>query len=56
MVFTGMAFANGGLHETGERGKDINGWVDTFVVELTVNKDLAFGDVPREVGDGMCDI
>lgn len=56
MVFTGMTFANGGFHETGERGKDIDGWVDTLVVELTVNEDLAFGYITRQIGNGMRDI
>lgn len=56
MVLTGVAFANGGFHKTRERGKDIDRWVNTFVVELTVNEDLAFGDVPCQVWNGMCDI
>ncbi len=32
MVFASMAFANGGFHEAGERGKDVDGWVDTLVM------------------------
>ena len=45
MIFSGMAFADGGFHETGERREDIDGWVDAFVVELAVDIDLAFSDV-----------
>ena len=45
MIFSGMAFADGGFHKTGERWEDIDGWVDTFVVELAVDEDLAFSDV-----------
>lgn len=45
MVFTGVFLTNGGLHEAGEGGEDVDGGVDTFVVELAVNVDLAFGDI-----------
>lgn len=45
MVFARVAFADGGFHETGEGGEDVDGWVDAFVVELTVDEDLAFGNV-----------
>ena len=45
MIFSGMAFADGGFHETGERWEDIDGWVDAFVVELAVDVDLTFSDV-----------
>ena len=45
MVFTGVAFADGGFHEAGEGGEDVDGGIDTFVVELAVDVDLAFGDI-----------
>jgi hypothetical protein len=56
VVFPCAALADGGLHETGERGEDVDGWVDTLVVELTVDEDLAFRNVTCQVGDGMCDV
>ena len=56
MVFAGIALTNGGLHETGERGEDVDGWVDTTVVEGAVDEDLTFGDVASQVRYGMCDI
>ena len=56
MVFASVAFADGGFHETGEGWKDINGWVNTFVVELTVDEDLSFSDVACKVGNRMSDI
>jgi hypothetical protein len=56
VVFPCAALADGGLHETGEGGQDVDGWVDTLVVELTVDEDLAFRDVTRQVGDRMCDV
>ena len=56
MVFAGVAFADGGFHEPGEGGKHVDGGVDALVVELTVDEDLAFGDVARKIGDGMGDV
>ena len=32
MISAGMAFADGGFHETGEGWEDVDGRVDTFVV------------------------
>ena len=45
MVFAGMALADGGFHETGEGGENVDRWIDAFVVELAVDEDLAFSDV-----------
>lgn len=45
MVLAGVAFADGGFHEAGERGEDVDGGIDAFVVELAVDVDLAFGDI-----------
>ena len=56
MVLARVALADGGLHETGERGQDVDGRVDTLVVELTVDKDLALGNVASQIGDGVGDI
>ena len=56
MVFAGMTFADGGFHETREGREDVYGWVDTFVVELTVDENLSFSDVACKIGNRMCDI
>jgi len=53
VVLASMAFADGGLHETGKGREDVDRWVDTFVVELTVDEDLAFSDVACEIGNGV---
>lgn len=45
MVFSRMAFADCGFHQTRQRGEDVDGWVDALVVQLTVNEYLALGDV-----------
>ena len=45
MVASGAALADGGLHETGEGWKDVDGRVDALVVELTVNEDLSLRNV-----------
>ena len=56
MIFAGMAFTNGGFHKTGEGWENIDGWVNAFVVELTVDEDLAFSDVACKIRDRMRDI
>lgn len=45
MVFPRVAFANSRLHKTRKRGKHIDGRVDAFVVQLSINKYLTFSDV-----------
>src|SRR5436305_10696 len=56
VVFAREAFADGGLHETGEGGEHVDGRVDAFVVELAVDEDLAFGDVTCQIGNRVCDV
>ena len=56
MVFAGVAFSNGGFHKARERWEHVDGRIDTFVVELTVDEDLTFRDVAREIRDGMGDV
>lgn len=56
MVFAGVAFADGGLHEAGEGREDVDRGVDAFVVELAVDEDLTFGNVAGQIGDGVGDI
>lgn len=56
MVFARVAFADGGFHEAGEGGEDVDWGVYAFVVKLPVDEDLAFGDVACEIGDGVGDI
>ena len=47
---------NSFLHESGKRGQDVNGRVDLFVVELSVNEDLSFSDVASQIWDRVSDI
>lgn len=56
VIATGAALADGGLHETGQGGEDVDWWVDTLVVKLTVDEDLALGNVTSKIGDGVGDI
>lgn len=56
MVFARVALADGGLHETRERGEDVDGRVDALVVQLAVDEDLALGDVAGQIGDGVGDV
>jgi hypothetical protein len=56
VVLASVTFANSGLHETGEGGKHVDWWVDTLVVESTVDEDLSFGDVASKIGNRVGDI
>ena len=56
MIFTGQLLTDSRLHETREGGQDVDRWVDTLVVQLTIDEDLTLRNVTRQVGDGMCDI
>lgn len=56
MILTGHALTDGRLHETRERGKNVDRGVDTLVVELTVNEDLALGNVTSQIGDRVGDV
>lgn len=56
VVFPGQLLTNRRLHQTGQRRQDIDWWVDLPVVQLTVNKDLALGDVTSKIGNGVSDI
>lgn len=53
VVLARVALANGRLHQPRERGEDVDGRVDAAVVQRAVDKDLALGDVARQVGDGV---
>lgn len=44
------------LHETGERGEDVDGRVNLLVVKLTIDEDLALSNVASQIGNGMGDI
>lgn len=54
MVFS--VLLDGLLHQTREGREDVDGWVDLFVVQLTVDEDLSFCDVASEIGNGMRDV
>lgn len=56
MVATSVTLTDGGLHETGQRWEDVDWWVNTLVVELTIDEDLALGNVTGQVGDWVGDV
>ena len=56
MVPACHAVTNGRLHQTGEGGQDVDGWVDLPVVQLSVHVDLSLGDVASEIGNGVGDV
>lgn len=56
VIATSELLTNGRLHKTGERWQDVDGWVDTLVVELTVNEDLTLGNVTSKIGDRVSDV
>lgn len=47
---------DGFLHQPGQRGKHVYWGVDLFVMELSVDEDLALGDVAGQIGDWMGDV
>mmetsp|Transcript_13236 Transcript_13236/g.27456 ORF Transcript_13236/g.27456 Transcript_13236/m.27456 type:complete len:441 (-) Transcript_13236:62-1384(-) len=53
MIGTSHAFTNGGLHETGQGGQDVNGREDPLGMQLTIQINLSFGNVSRQIGNGM---
>lgn len=56
MIFACVAFTDGGFHKTREGWQDIDGRIDTFVVELAVNENLTFSDVACKIRNRMCNI
>lgn len=56
VIPTCTALTDGRLHESRERWQDVDGRVDTLIVELAVDKDLALGDIPCQVRNRVCDI
>ncbi len=56
MILPSHALANGRLHQTRQGGEDVDGRIDLPVVQLTVNVDLALGDVAGQIGDGVSDV
>ena len=47
---------DGTLHQPRQRGQNIDGWIDLSVVQLTVNKDLALGNVTSQIRNRVGDI
>jgi hypothetical protein len=56
VVLASVALADGGLHETRQRGEDVDWRVNTLVVKLTVDEDLALGNVTSQIGNGVGDV
>ena len=44
------------LHETREGRKHVDGRIDLFVVELSIDEDLTFGNVSSQIRNGMGDV
>jgi len=56
VILAGASLTNSGLHQTRERWQDVDGRVDTSVVQLTINKDLALGNITRQVRNRVSNI
>jgi hypothetical protein len=56
VVLARMAFADGRLHQSGEGWENVDGRIDTLVVERTVDEDLTLGDVSSEIGNGVSNV
>lgn len=53
MVLSGHALANSRLHETTQRGKHIDGWVNLPIVQLTIHVHLALSNVTSKIRNGV---
>ena len=51
-----MTLTDSRFHETRKRWKHINRRVDTLVVQLPINENLAFGDVACKIWDRVCNV
>ena len=47
MVFSGHAFTDGRFHQSWERWQHIDWWINLAIMNLTINVNLAFCDVPE---------
>jgi len=56
VILPGEFLSDGGLHKSGERGKNVDRRVDLSVVKLSVDEDLSLCDVTGKIGDGVGDI
>ena len=56
MILPGHSLPNGRLHQSGERGQNVDWGIDLSVVELTVDVDLTLGDVAGQIRDGVSDV
>jgi hypothetical protein len=56
MILPRQLLTNGTLHQTRQGWQDIDWWINLPVVQLTVDEDLALGDVTSQVRDGVRDI
>jgi len=56
VVPSGHSLADSGLHETRKRRQNVDRRVNTTVVKLSVDEDLALSDVARQVGNRVGNI
>lgn len=54
MILSGVFFSNSALHEPTETRQHIDRGIYLLIVQLTVNENLSFRDVPCQIGDRMC--
>ncbi|KAI6761576.1 hypothetical protein HG531_002129 [Fusarium graminearum] len=51
VILSGHALTNSRLHQTRQRRQHVDGWVDTTVIESSVNKDLTLSNVTCQIGN-----
>lgn len=56
VILPGKLLSDSTLHQSRQRGQNVDRRVDLPVVELTVDKDLTLGNVSSQIGDGVGDV
>ena len=56
MIFSGEAFSDAVLHQTGQRRKYVDRWINCLAMKLAVQNDLTFGDISGKVRNRMRNI
>ena len=56
MLGNGVPQSDAGVHQARQRRQNVDRREDTAPLQFAVEHDLAFGDVPGEVGNGMRDV
>lgn len=56
MILSSHASTDGGLHQSAQRWEHIDWWINSSVVELSVDEDLAFSDIASQIRNRVSDI